>query len=526
MKVLWGRNSRSAAVAAAAVAGVLLLSACGPGDGPDDGPSDDPDAGSPVAGGDLVVGTLVGIPSFDPAWCAQPFFPVCNSLYGSLISVDPATNEITPRMAESVESEDGQVWTIVLREGVTFSDGTPYDADAVAYNWDRFADPTNLSQAASVLSTASWEAVDDTTVRLTLDAPDFTFAPRLQYELGSIASPTALETLGDGFGTAPVGAGPFVLDMSNDVEVVLVRNPDYWDEGRPYLDSLTIRTFLDPAQRADSIRSGSIDGSLMLDPVPSQELEAEGYVVNWLDQVGGVGVGFNLRDEDFADQDLRMALLKSMDADQINIAVPHLAAATAFLPPDSPFRDDAFGTYPEMDLEAAQDHLNAFLERTGRTSYEFTLLTQAGVTVLTQPAELLQAQWRELDGLTVNVDSGDSQFLRGLQRSGDFKVIVWTAGGGPALYRMYDLFHTDGVENYGGYSNPEVDAALDVTRNSNDFDEVVAAYAFANGTVAQDPVNRTWRNNSAQFVSSDKVRGVEELAGFGSPFFEQVWVAE
>lgn len=524
MEAIVRKKSRGVAKALAAVSvAVMLLASCAAGGGAAEQPPEGESA-KPVSGGDLVVGDIVRIPAFDPAFCYQVMFSYCSALYGSLAVVDNETGELRPAMAESVESEDGQVWTVKLREGVTFSDGTPYDAAAVIYNWERFADPANLSGAAGVLAGASWEATDELTATLTLASPDFSVAPRFQYELGAIGSPTALESLGDAFAASPVGAGPFLLKEANDVEVVYTRNPDYWDEDRPYLDSLTIKVYLDVAQRADAVRAG-LDGSMMLDPVPAQELEDEGFVVTRFPQIGGIGVALNLDNADVGDDDLRMALLLSLDAAQINVAVPHLDPATAFLAPDSPLRDDALGVYPEMDLEAAQEHLDAFLERTGREEFELTLLTQAGVTVLAQPAELLQAQWGQLAGLTVKVEAGDSAYLRGLMRSGEYQAVVWSAGGGPNLYRIYDLFHTNGVENFAGYSNPAVDAALDLTRSSNDPDELEEAYAIVNGEVSSDPYLRLWRNHAAQFVSTEQVRGATELTGYAVPLWAEVWVA-
>lgn len=527
MYVSWRKKAQ---VSAIMVASALMLAACSTGaggEGTDTGTSPSATGDSPVSGGNLTLATLIEPPSYDPARCYMAVFQACHAVFGSLIEYDPATNEITPAMAESVETEDGKSWTVRLRDGLTFSDGTAYDADAVVYNWDRLADPVNLAQGSARLSESTWRAVDPLTVELVLPAVDFGFPSSLQFDLGLIGSPAAFDSLGDGFGAAPVGAGAFLLEnWVQGSEVTLARNPDYWEEGRPYLDSLTVQLITNDTQRADALRAGSVNATPLTEPLAAQELKDEGYATYSLAQTGGNGVGFNLTDEAISDDDLRGALLESLDAAQINQVARHLDAATAFLPPDNPFRDDALGVYPEKDLASAQKQLDAYLKRSGQSSVEISLLTQAGVPSLVKPAELLQAQWGELEGLTIKVESFDSATLRGLQRAGDYQIVVWTAGGGPSLNKMYDLFHTDGVENYQGYSNPDVDAALDVVKSSNDPEEIAEAFATVNGQVSLDAPIRTWTHRIGLFAAAEDVEGVEPMTGLGTPYFDNLWISE
>src|SRR5690606_544132 len=99
----------------------------------------------------LVIGTSRPYPSLDPTTItfASPSTGghAAIAIMGSLLTWDSVNSEIRPGMAESIETEDGQTWTLTLREGVEFTDGTPYDAAAVIFNLERFKDPETKSPA-------------------------------------------------------------------------------------------------------------------------------------------------------------------------------------------------------------------------------------------------------------------------------------------------------------------------------------------------------------------------------------------
>lgn len=132
-------------------------------------------------------------------------------MYGALLNYDFDTGEIEPGMAESFTTEDGKTWTLKLRPGLTFTDGTPFDAAAVAFNWDRALDPALLSPSAAVAKTIDWEVVDPTTLSVTAQDVNYQLDFGLTEALAYIASPTAIKEKGPDFGSNPVGAGPFTL---------------------------------------------------------------------------------------------------------------------------------------------------------------------------------------------------------------------------------------------------------------------------------------------------------------------------
>lgn len=142
---------------------------------------------------------------------------------------------------------------------VTFSDGTPLDAEAVKFNWDRLRDPATASGSVGEASQiASTEVLDPTTLQVELAAPNPNYAHSvIVSSMNWIASPNALQQGAAAFDENPIGAGPFTLaNWSRQDVIELEKNPTYWDAPRPYLEGLTIRTSADTTQRLNSITTG------------------------------------------------------------------------------------------------------------------------------------------------------------------------------------------------------------------------------------------------------------------------------
>lgn len=205
---------------------------------------------APKAGGSLTVlenSSFEGAwPGLDPATDteAQSDENYMEAIYGNLFTLG-ANNKLIPELATGYHFSDGGLEvTITLRKGVEFSDGTPFNSAAVAFNIRRDLDPKNACTCIAQFPIKSITTPDPYTVVLHLSK---VFAPIMSAFPGSvpdwIASPTALTKMGEKqFALKPVGAGPFevVSDKLSD-ELVLKRNPHYFEKGRPYLDSLTFQ---------------------------------------------------------------------------------------------------------------------------------------------------------------------------------------------------------------------------------------------------------------------------------------------
>jgi peptide/nickel transport system substrate-binding protein len=165
-----------------------------------------------------------------------------NAIYGELFELGP-NGTIVPDLATGYSiSNDGKTITISIRQGVKFTDGTPLNAAAVQWNLQR-----DLKSSCTCKPT--WLVTSVTTpapysMQVNLKVPDGAFIDQIFDSTANwIASPTAVQTMGEkAFAVKPVGAGPFeVVSDTLSSALVLRKNPDYWQKGRPYLDTLTFK---------------------------------------------------------------------------------------------------------------------------------------------------------------------------------------------------------------------------------------------------------------------------------------------
>jgi peptide/nickel transport system substrate-binding protein len=207
-------------------------------------------------------------------------------IYDGLTMFEPGTTTPIPGLATSWEaSEDGLEWTFTLREGVTFHDGTPFNADAVVFNFERWWDTENeynlgadqfgywdymfqgfkgetLDDGSPKSVLAGVEKVDDMTVKLILTRPNASLLNTLTMENFRFASPAAVMEQHPNYGTAEglaVGTGPFkVEEWVKEDHLTLARNDDYWGEV-PTLDQIVYRVIPDTTAAFLSLQAGDID---------------------------------------------------------------------------------------------------------------------------------------------------------------------------------------------------------------------------------------------------------------------------
>jgi ABC-type transport system substrate-binding protein len=159
-------------------------------------------------------------------------------------------------------SEDGKTWTVKLRRGVHFHDGTPFNADAVVHHWQRLLDPKNRYRHRILLRPIqSVEKSGDDEVRFQLSHPWRPFTDALSSPGGYTAfipSPAAVDQ--DIQNRSPVGTGPFVFkEWKSDDRIVVTKNPAYWKPGKPYLDQVVMRVITDHESRYAALVSGQVD---------------------------------------------------------------------------------------------------------------------------------------------------------------------------------------------------------------------------------------------------------------------------
>jgi peptide/nickel transport system substrate-binding protein len=231
---------------------------------------------TPVMGGSITVGVFSPPQGFDPIMSSSAHGTIGGmelmALYDTVVSWDPKTGAYVPRTAKSFEPNgDHTVWTLTLKPGIKFTDGTDYNADAVKFNVERHTQPTSRSSSRVILSSfiKSIEVADPLTVKFTLTRSWTGFPFLFTRDVGLIASPTAINAAGQAFNSTPgkAGAGPFMLKSVKPGEsMVFEKNPNYYGGAVP-LDSITfVPTTAGAAAALDSLNSGTLDAAFIRAP--------------------------------------------------------------------------------------------------------------------------------------------------------------------------------------------------------------------------------------------------------------------
>jgi peptide/nickel transport system substrate-binding protein len=350
-------------VAAASAALVLGLAACTGGGGGDPTPNPDDTTEPPVSAESLAIGEISFPASFDVnGYSIAHYVQYFNAVFDTLVRQD-GEGQIVPGLATEWEYDEARTTlTLTLRDDVTFTDGTAFNADAVVANVENFqaSSTPDLSNAQYISDVT---AVDDTHVQFTLSAPDPMLLTWFTGSLGFQASPASF-TSADA-ATSPVGSGPYVLDADATVigsTYVFTKNPDYWDDSYVVYDTLTINYYETPTALLNAIQGGQVDVATFSDVTSLDQVEAAGYTLN-TSQLDWSGLIFYDRDgtvdEALGDVRVRQAINQAIDRQAIldvimlghgTVTSQTFGEATGGYLPE-------LDTYYEYDPDAARDLL-------------------------------------------------------------------------------------------------------------------------------------------------------------------------
>jgi peptide/nickel transport system substrate-binding protein len=378
---------------------VAMLAFAAAGCGGDD--DEATDAGATTEASEEQGGTLVFAGAADPVLLDGALVSdgesirAITQMFETLVALKPGTTEPEPGLATEWEAnEDGTTWTFQIREGVTFHDGEPLNAEAVCANFDRwynfpaplqnpsasyywqvvfggFANTDPESGAPEESLFESCEASGEYTVDLNLTRPSATLIPALSQQAFSIASPKALEEFNadagtvdaDGvfrpegtFGTEhPIGTGPFKFESwTRNDRLVLVRNDDYWGD-KAILDQLILRPIADNAARLQALQTGEIQGYDLVEPQDVETIEGDENL-QILDRpaFNVAYVGFNISKAPLDNPEVRKAVAHGLDREAVvtNFYAGRGVVATQFMPPEVVGYADDVPTYDYNPEEA------------------------------------------------------------------------------------------------------------------------------------------------------------------------------
>jgi oligopeptide transport system substrate-binding protein len=503
--------------AALLVAGAASLAACSAGSGA--GSTPPADEGTPKPGGTLTY-PLPGEPvSIEPLNAQDSSgLQVAHQVFEGLTRwvLDDGVLATRPGIAESWESKDAQTWIFHLRQGVTFQApvSRPVTAQDFVDSWTRVTDPDNQSYVAYILAPIEGcddrgyqtdpsqgltgvQALDDQTLQVTLRYPFADFPATLGHPVAAVTPVDYIDQVGEkAFARRPVGTGPYaVTSWRHDKEIVLTRNPAYWDlERAGYVDAVDLPIYDDVAGMWADFRDGGLDCS----QVPPAEVSAataspEATPAPWTagswPAAAVYFVGINMTDPALGESlDLRKALSRSADAQAVvdDVSQGVATPASGYVPAGIPGHKGAQNPYP-FDVAAATSAVGA-LGLVPPLNYWYDVNEDHR-----RIAETLVEGWAQA-GLTVAPSEYEwgtyvDKLARGNHGSGSqlFRV-AWIADYPAMDAFLYPLFQSDQSRtgSYTFYSNAGVDELLQKARATMDTQQRQNLYAQAEKLILTD----------------------------------------
>ena len=444
--------------------------------------------GVPRRGGTLTIGFEDNTKTLDPTYSIQfAERRVLYLLYNTLVAIDTDFT-LRPELARSWEvAHEGRRYVFQLQEGVRFHDGTPFDAEAVKFNLDRRMDEAIASPQRSQLRPVieAIEVLGQLTLAIDLKTPHPGLLSDLADRAGCMVSPEAARKFGADLGRNPVGTGPFVLrSWTQGTSIVLDRNPNYWESGRPYLDGITFRSIPNSVIGLQRLIVGEVDYVDGLAPDALRQLEGKDGIVTEQARIGRwYSLQYQVDKPPFNNAKLRQAMAHALDRDRINqITMEGKATLSNGPTPPGLWWSSPDNVSYAYDPEKAK----ALLAEGGVPAGTAITLTTPSDPLYRRINQLVAEQLGAV-GLraTLTPVALSEYYARVVSRAINFVPTNWTQRADPdGLF--YILFHSRGFANTTGYSNAEVDALLEAGRRTLDREERKRIYAAAKDQVMRD----------------------------------------
>ncbi|MFD2419869.1 ABC transporter substrate-binding protein [Amycolatopsis pigmentata] len=411
-----------------------------------------------------------------------------SAIFGGLFTMtakdDGSDARVVPNQAESYQFLDNsRTVKITIRNGVKFSDGTPLDAEAVAFNFRRdLATPCSCAPKWPLASDGI--TVQGNSVLLKFNQPYASIIDEFpNTNVNWIASPAALRRLGpDAFKVTPVGAGPFkVFSDKLSSELVLLRNPFYFKEGLPYLDRLDFKAVDGDQSAYQALRAGQAQAyeGLTTVPVLDQAQADPGLTTTVQPPTSPYVVQLNTRTAPFSDQLAREAIYYATDFGAIarGVFTNRYPVSQMFTGPGGLFHHPTVPGYRNFDLARARQIIGQLNGLTIKLGTLNTSLAQ-------QVATALQSQWRAA-GMTVDLQASQLNGLVQQYNSGTWQVMLQTAGSWDPAAGSGVSFRFSSTSAYSGVADPHLDDLLYQGKATTDPAQRDALYAQAGRYISE-----------------------------------------
>ncbi len=424
---------------------------------------------------------------------------------------------------------DGKTITVTLKSGVKFHDGSPLNADAVVFTFDRFKATGDKSPiAANVKDISKVEAVDELTVKFSFDKPNASFWSTLAMPYMAILSPTAVKAAGDDMGSRPVGTGPFKLgEWKRGVSITLVKNPDYnWgpaeveNRGPVKLDKLVFKLIPDANTQMSALKSGDVDVIFITEPSQLTGLSQDkGVHVEPVNLDSLVYLGYNCAKPPFNEVKVRQALSFAVNKEEIvktALSGLGMVAGTPLPPSLLGYNKElaSFGQgYDQSKAKALLGEAGFSQGADGSWLRDGKKLTGRLLTSTRSPNEaiatVLQSQLKAI-GVPVEIQQLDSSAVIKATTEGAFDLLLWRYDwNDPDALNIYLSSSRIRQTNRVFYSNPQVDALFDKGLREVDQSKRGQIYEDAQRQVLADAPWQPLYYPMEGMVSRNRVQGLK-----------------
>jgi len=425
----------------------------------------------------------------------NPFSPnvlIGSYIYEPLLMLNTYSCEYNPWLATEYKWVDPQNLQFTIREGVKWSDGQAFTPDDVVFTLNM------LKEHAALDTRGLWQALDS----VTADGNNVLFkfkepaASLFERAAGQLIVPKHIwEKEADPVtfvNPEPVATGPFLPESFNQRQLVLKRNPNYWQADKVKVNQLVFSK-AEGGNQVENLKlaQGEYDMNAMFVPNIEQAYVARDPEHNhyWFPAGGAIGLGMNLKKAPFNDVEFRRAMAYAIDRNEIinkaQFGYVKQASQTGLILPNQkdwmPAGIENDGMFP-FDQAKATQILEAagykkgsdgkFLNKDGQPM-EFTFLVQSGWTDWIQASQVIQANLNAL-GLKINVQTPTPETVESQRAAGEYDMLFIVHGGACSMYDNY-YYHLDSTSppasNYIFHSNPDVDANIAKLRSTVDVAE-------------------------------------------------------
>ena len=430
-------------------------------------------------GGTLTYGSSSQPVSLDPAKVTgteSTGVTAVAQIFDTLLQRDPDSGEFVGRIAESIEpNDDFTVWTLKLRDGVTFGNGDPFDATAVKASLERFSTVATSTYVNLTRKITAIDVVDPTTLTLTLDESWSGFPVTLALQPGMIVDTKVADSLGDAFGTdvTGAGAGAFELETYTAGEVtVLKAKPDYWD-GPVCIEELRFVPLPADQARLESFQSGDFDVTWLRDPKLVEQTEDVPGFGLYVNASNVLLLNAGASESPANDVRIRQGLALALDTEAINDRANGGAgdATGAVIGEGSELTSDVGATPPDVDaakalFDAAKaegwDGQLDFICDQSRQDVAIAIQAQAAAAGVTLNMQIVPTFAALIEAVITNKNFDTACW--GLNISDE---LIWPS--------LSNNMYSTSPSNFGGAKDAEMDAAIDDLRVATSDADVTAA---------------------------------------------------